>query len=293
MLQPTVADPARHRIAWVLAGALTLGAACASAPRFAPSSPIEESWSLHEGLLLCDEYDPPRPMERPIALKPFVDCVDELADRHGEQGSAAFSLLRRELQSQYDTFHDSMWSPAMGSEVAVATHAALRAVWREGLDDRARPPGLLYTPQEQELVLRHYPRTAAAVGASAWKVSSAAAFDPKLERLRAGLTSLSGSALEASARSGGPSEARLGTRLCQEYLDLRSEAAYLSSLLRDYRDMTRLAPEDDGAERVRRRYVEGLGRAVAALRQLEPRVRAARAEGYLRLQACAAEPRGG
>jgi hypothetical protein len=275
------------RIAIGLAAGLTaelvlvLGG-CASVPAFKPSKPIEEAKSLQEGLLLCNEYRLPTEAKRPVTLRPFLNCVDDVQDRFRSEaaGSPQFETFRDEFHTLYGTLSDQTWSERLGTELEISLHTMLRALWR------TEKPTV--TPLERELVLRNFPITAERLNAASWTVSSSLALDPKLETLRAGVGALGGGDQRqeavASQRSVGASNEVID--LCRRYFRIRDEVHYLDGLWRDQYDLTLLAPHTSISSAVRDKYTRHLDAASHELEDLRPKIAQARANGSFRVLAC-------
>ncbi|MCM2279617.1 MAG: hypothetical protein NDJ89_16200 [Oligoflexia bacterium] len=263
-------------------------AGCASVPHFAPSRSLETVPSLQEGLMLCNEYRLPRPSERPVELKPYVECLDTLARRFPDAGPEAVAAFREELTLQYRLLREAHWSPGLALELESAIHAVLRALWRVPPAEPAQLPGkapLGYTPSERELALKHFPRTAQQLGARDWPVSSSSVVDPRLEAAQAGLAGLLEERREVETQSVTPAELERRARLCERVRDLRSELAYLEMLWRDQRDIAELGPQP-GLRAIRERYSRRLEGAERQLSELRARIAEARARQGFNAQDC-------
>lgn len=274
--------PPKLPMAPVMLVALGLLSACASVPSFKPSKPIDQSKSLQEGLLLCNEYKLPPDPKRPVTLRPFLSCLDDLKDRFPSEaaGSVAFRTFLKEFDQSYGALSDDTWTERMGVEIEVAVHAVLRALWQ--------PEAPTVTPLERDLVLRNFPITARQLDASKWTVATQAVFDPKLESLKAGVASLSEgeSLLENQAA---PIEAQQSSEvgvLCNAYFHLKRETAYLGNLWRDQFDFSLLAPQSQVSAAVREKYSKKLDDALRELENLRPQIAEARVKESFRVLAC-------
>jgi hypothetical protein len=238
---------ARRASAFAVSAALT---ACASAPLFQPSIPLKQARSLQESLILCGEYRMPYPAERPVALRPYRDCVDEAAEEHPPKPEGSFGIFHDELREKYRQLRENEWTPRLGAELGAAVRAALRALWREGsgISDAGHTAG------ERDAMLRHFPRAARSLGASRWPTARRVVLDPALENLKAGLASLAPGPLESQVERTGEIDA------------LRSEVEYLAGLWKDEQDLARLAPDTPVLASLRERY---RGRLETAKRALE------------------------
>lgn len=260
---------------------------CASAPRFEPSRPIPESRSLREGLLLCDEYEAPVEDHRVISLRPYLDCSQELAERFPEQAVGDFDLFLRELRKTYGSLKDWYWTPELGAQIRTAIRALYRALWqgRRGEGGATAP----YTQEERSAVLKHFPKTAEALGARRWHVfggelAGQAAYDPDLEALRAGVASL---APRRPSPAVVPSEAETPVAaICLRVEELTHRLEYLGSLWLDQREMTALAPNSEVSDLARRKYQRALDQATEELNLLRREIFDLRANGTVREFAC-------
>jgi hypothetical protein len=258
---------------------LLFAAGCASVPPFSPSKPVTEATSLQEGLLLCNEYKLPAEPRRPVTLRPYLTCLDELKERFPGPATAstAFTTFRDEFDRNYGQLTDATWTPRLGTEIEVAVHAVLRALWQT-----ERPS---VTPLERKLVLQDFPATARSLGAESWNVASGATFDPELEHLKAGMSSLADGEAPVSAGISA-SQGPLTATLCQEYLRLMRETVYLSHLSQDQYDFSQLAPQSPMSTAVREKYRQRLDNALRELGELRPKIEDARVKQGFRVLAC-------
>jgi len=266
----------------ILAGGLLALGACASVPAFKPSKPINQAQSLQEGLLLCNEYRLPVEPKRPVTLRPFLSCLDDLQDQFpgAANGSLAFKTFLTEFHLSYSVLSDARWTQRLGTELDVAIHAVLRALWQ--------PATPTVTPLERELVLQNFPATAQRLGAANWTVATQAVFDPQLEALKAGVASFSeGEALQESQAVGVSVQQspEVGI-LCEAYFRLRRETNYLSNLWRDQYDFSMLAPQSPVSATVRAKYTKRLDDALRELEILRPQIAEARVKDSFRVLAC-------
>lgn len=247
------------------AAALALGS-CAGTPKFQPSEPIERTRSLNESLLLCDEYRLPVPATRPMALKPYLDCLDEVAQRFpSARLSENFHAFRDEFHRHYDRIEEDLWTPEQGVAYEIAVHAILRSLWR-GEEFTGE-----FTPAERENVVRVFPRMARKLEASQWKVSTQASFDPNLEWLRAGITSLMSPRDELAALSAEPlppGEQVTTPDLCGRYDRLKTQADALESLRLEEVALARIAPRSPERSAARESYYRRLETANGELESL-------------------------
>jgi hypothetical protein len=255
---------------------------CASVPPFAPSKPLDQAKSLQEGLLLCNEYRLPSEPKRPVTLKPFLNCLDDLADQFpaASSGYGAFHDFKNEFHMLYGTLTDQSWSERLGIEVEIAIHTSLRALWQE-----SKPT---VTPLERALVLQNFPLTAKRLDAANWNVASNVSLDPHLESLKAGLAALSESQTrqEGTSVSLGVDQGPHQAELCRRYLKLQAESNYLNGLWRDQYDFTLLVPRSPISAAVRDKYLRHLSAAVRELQDLSPEIADARAKAGFRVLAC-------
>jgi hypothetical protein len=266
----------------LVACTLAFVGACASVPSFKPSKPLDQAPSLEEGLLLCNEYRLPAEPKRPVTLRPFLSCLDDLKDRFpaAAAGNVGFTTFRDEFHLLYGHLNDQNWTTRLGTEVEVAIHAVLRALWQGN-----RPT---VTPLERDLALKNFPLTAKTLDAQQWNVASNATFDPKLEALKAGVASLTeGERLEErQAGQVGAAESSRVSELCSEYFRLKRETVYLSNLWRDQFDLALLAPQSPLSTSVREKYTRRLDGALRELEELRPKIADARAKESFRVLAC-------
>jgi hypothetical protein len=234
---------------------------CASTPRFEPSAPIDAAPSYQEALLLCDEYRVPYPAERPVALKPLVECIDEAGERPGAPVSGGFATFRRELSSRYDSLSEWEWTPKLGVELGAAIHAALRSLWQP------RPVPAQLGTIEKDLFLRHFPRTARALEVEHWAAErNPPAVDRRLETLRAGLAAAS----DQARRPQEPFATGSAAQSCRELRRLRQEESYLTELWRDLGEYSRLQPGAELGNPLRSRYRLRVETALKELQQIRP-----------------------
>lgn len=255
----------RFKFIWVSPLIALCGlASCASVPSFKPSKPLDQSSSLQEGLLLCNEYRLPDEPKRPVTLRPFLSCLDDLKAKFqaAATGNQAFEAFLTEFHQNYGRLSDAIWTPRLGTEIEVAVHTVLRALWQG-----ERPT---VTPLERELVLKNFPLSAKPLDAVDWNVSTHATFDPGLEQLKAGVASLSeGEGLqEGRAGAVGSEQSTSVAVLCQDYLRLKREAVYLGNLWRDQFDISLLAPQSPIGASVRDKYRRRLSDAMRDLEYL-------------------------
>lgn len=194
--------------------ALMLGG-CASVPDFRPSSPLGESETLEEGLLLCHEYEMPLLARRPVAMKPYVQCVNELLRLSEGWGapSVQFQVFRRELNQFYDGHNDWTWREAKAPRIQKAIRGAMKGLWRGSL-------GGSYSDDEASALREFLPRTARVLGASRWKAESAGGgFHRGLERLKARANGLARADASASAERPGTTGVAPGLSAGIRYLN--------------------------------------------------------------------------
>lgn len=253
----------RTPIVTLLGVALT---ACASVPKFDTARPISSTHSLGEALQLCDEYQPPFPAERPVAIRPFLDCLDRSLSLHPPRELSPVSVFQAELHAVWNGQTEADWTPTHGETIARAIHASLRALWREEQGSAAPP----VTPAEKKSVQDLFPRTAKELSADQWKVSNAAALDPRLEALRSKVSAWkrAGSAPRLAAE-----DATRVSGLCRDARALAQETEYLGSLWQDQYDMTQMSPESSQSQAARERYSRKLQSAEARAGDLESRLR--------------------
>jgi hypothetical protein len=269
------------RIALVCSTVLFVCVGCASVPTFRPSVAVEGSSSFQEGLLLCDEYRLPIPAVRSVMLRPFVECVDQVAEVHAAvSGTDSFRLFRDELHRIYSLVNDVNWSSQLGADLEVAIHAVFRALWREGGGMKVGA----YTVDEQALAERYFPRTTRFLRSEEWPTSESVVIDSKLEALSAGLSSLSSGG--ARSAQGVAQENVAPARLCTRYLKLFSEVGYLSQLWLDQQDLNQIDPGSKASEVVRKKYASRLGAAAGELESLRSDIKNARQAGTLRTLSC-------
>ena len=225
--------------------------------------------------MLCSEYHVPWPAERPVVLKPFLDCMDQVAEWHGLTQTGYLEKFREEFHNVYDSTKDAYWKPLDGFEFDVAVHAIFRAIWSSDGTPQ------VFTAGEQELVLKRFPLTAKAIGAAQWKTSKENVTDRRLETLKAGVLALFGQA-PSNEQTASASAARSvpDSKLCDRLLRLRSEVDYLEKLWRDQYEMTQLAPESAASVSARERYQQRIQAAEVSLEELRPQVRSARKSGF-------------
>lgn len=282
--------PISFRSALAAAVALSvLLPACAHVPAFRPSRPLAEAPSLPEGLLLCHEYRIPPAPERPVVLRPFLDCLDELQERFPAEAAAddGFRAFRQEFHSSYATLGiggNESWSARLGIELDLAIHAILRALWQP-----ARP---MATAFERELVLRDFPSVARRLEATGWGIEPTdgrATFDPRLERLKAGLAGLGAANLPAERAlvAEDPMSAGEVALLCGRLQKLKDEVRYIDALRLDVRDFLHLQPRDPLTHAIAGKYSFRLDAAMRELEELRPKIADARAKGRFRVLACA------
>jgi hypothetical protein len=97
-----------------------LGAGCASIPPFQPSQPLDQATSLNEGLFLCNEYRMPVPALRPIYLKPFLSCLEELNKSFDPaETQLTFQTLQKELRKNYNLTEEVEWTPQLGVDPSI------------------------------------------------------------------------------------------------------------------------------------------------------------------------------
>jgi hypothetical protein len=248
---------------------------CASPPEFIPSGQVERASSLPESLRLCHEYRMPDPAARPVALRPYVDCLDRAAARAGTR-SRAFDLFHRELALRYRTLSEAEWTPRLGAELRVAIQAALRALWQRDARIGTMNGDRSFTRLEQELLLRHFPWTAETLGVNQWRPSRQAQFDPQLENLKASLSALWAEDVHGALPAGNLVR---GRTLCSDLRKLQGEVTYLDALWRDVDDLSRLPEGAAVLPRVSARYRRHRDEAVRRLLALRPGLRAAREAG--------------
>jgi hypothetical protein len=146
-----------------------------------------------------------------------------------------------------------------------AIHALLRTLATHGSTN-------FYTLAEKELVLTHFPRTAAAVGAAKWRTREVPRLDARLETLRAGIASLDRGAGEGPVW-GSSEGARQTAELCVRLSRLRGDANYLGLLWRDQYDVIQMAPRTHLAEIIGEKYRARLDVASHELEGLRLEVR--------------------
>ena len=252
---------------------------CASVPSFRPSSSIESAASLHEALLLCNEYSLPESATRPVALKPFVDCVSKAGEIFPSQNTEEFLTFRDELRRKYGALNASFWTPRLGLEMEIAIHAILRHLWS---DDHSASSEV-----ERQLVMRHFERTADILKARNWNSGAEPVLEPRLESLRASVAGLNDDAqIEGGSAEIAPENVELFGRLCERYAQLNSELQYLSQLWRDLVDMSLIDPRSNSNDRARRRYLARLDRAVKLAQDLRAELNRARESAGFRLGGC-------
>jgi hypothetical protein len=227
---------------------------CASVPAFHPSQSLDAVPSLYEGLLLCHEYRLPAEPSRPVLLRPYLDCLDTLAERYpasavGRLGRPPFATFRDEFHLLYGLQNDVSWTPRLGVEIEIAAQAALKGLWRGD----GPPPTL--TAFQREVLLKNFPATSKQLRVTTWPVSDAVAFDPKLETLKAGLAAL-------EEKGAGPPE------WCTRLSKLRSETRYLAALSRDIGDVSLLDSRDSVTGAVRSRLEKRLANALHEVDEL-------------------------
>lgn len=152
---------------------------CASTPPFTPSKPLEAAKTPQEGLFLCNEYKiSPQNARRIAALKPYLNCLDDLSERFNHfQEIPQIRDFQQELQSRFDLLDDSYWNERLASQFELAIHAALRGLWRP----KQIPP--TYTWPEKNALTDIFPKTANHLSTSELKISASREVDPKFEKL--------------------------------------------------------------------------------------------------------------
>jgi hypothetical protein len=187
---------------------------------------MQETRTLEEALVICNGYHLPIPSERVIALKPYLDCLQDASDRHPIQVMNRFVTFQKELQLKYDNLHDDEWTPRRGMEIENSIHAVLRALWR-GLPKPNRA-----TESEREGVLREFPMTAEALQAKDWVVTKKVVVDPQLELLRASFDGFKNAGTMDEELRRTPSEA-----FCKRLIHFGQEVDYLTELWKDVLDI--------------------------------------------------------
>ena len=268
-----------------LLGFAALSMSCAHVPTFRPSQPIENVPSLHEGLVLCHEYRMPPASKRPVDLKPFLNCLDELRDRFPAVAASeeSFRVFQEEFQLSYHGLNEERWSERLGQELELSVHAVLRALWQVGTP--------VVTGFERELVIRNFPSTAQRLHAMDWEITNHASFDPQLEKVKAGVASFSGDPrqLTESKESSAQQDAAQtleSAALCERYLRLFSDIRYLAALRRDLQDLVAFQPNHPLAQSIRSKYDARLNAALRETEGLRPKIADGRAKGSFRVLAC-------
>ncbi len=249
---------------------------CASKPRFQPSAPVENTRTVQEALLLCDQYHAPPDAVRPIALAPYLDCVDDAAARHRDTAPEAFLAFRRELHSRYSSLSDSEWSPSVKREIELAIHALFRVLWSEG---GWRPR---VTEAEKKAVLRHFPILADRFAAESWSPHRVVFLDPELEAAKARLAALRKSKGDP-VRTLSPSAV---TQLCLQFAKIEDEVGYLHALWDDLSEMVRLDPRNEVRGRVEQKFRDRIRNVLLRLEELELGVEKAGAENVISRNVC-------
>lgn len=201
------------------------GVACATIPPFQTSKPLEESKSLQEALVLCHEYRfPMEGFERPIALRPFLDCIDDASSLHPPNPlTSVFPTFRKEFHDYYDQLQDSLWSRRLAAELETAIHAVLRSLWQDRVGTGA------YTEAERDYALKHFPKTAELLKAQDWRIAWDHGLDSQLEALVAAVASMSAPVSAASQTPVTP----MPQDLCEKFVNFRTEVHYLQALWKD------------------------------------------------------------
>lgn len=200
---------------------------CASVPRFHPSRPLLASQSVPESLLACGEYRIEPRGSRPVAMRPYLDCIDQAVSPERRGWTEAAGLFREEVFLLYRLEREETWNPAVARQVDAAIQGALKALWRGGAG-----PGL-HSREERDALRAYLPRTASRLGAESWRTGELRATDPELERLKAQAASL---------------EDRDFSRR------MRHELGDLDATFEDLCWMNRLDPRNPQTQAVERRY---------------------------------------
>jgi hypothetical protein len=260
----------RRRMALVLTMCAT--AACATVPTFTPERPLREAGSLPEALHLCGQYEVPKPIERPVAIRPYLDCLDEAAAVFAWSPASwpGFMLFRRELEHEYALLNGETFSVARAEAMETAIRAVLRTLWRGERLTAAATEGDAepvsdepYTEAERRAVRDLFPQTGAFLGARDWITSPTVALSPELEKLRASIAGLA-----AVATSGARFADRIGQAPeCERLRALKRESRYLGQVWRDREGFARVAPGSGEAMAADREFRAGLARTESALRE--------------------------
>jgi hypothetical protein len=242
---------------------------CASVPQFTPSQKIEQAASLTEGLLLCNEYRMPLPAERLVALKPFLNCLDELNEIFNPAGThIIFNTFQAEMFKRYSLIDEWEWSPHLGIEYEIAIHAIERRI------SLGESYSGIFTPTEQELAQRFFPKTARLLDAKNWKTSSSAQFDPELEKLYAEIAPLLSQESNLLFQVSIPIEPSplqiQNENQCNKLRKLNGELGQLASLWKDLKIFSRITPEGDPSfKRSLARYQNLMAEAKEKLKQFK------------------------
>lgn len=244
---------------------------CSTSSRFRTSRPVEETRFIEEAMLLCHEYRLPTPADRPESLDPMVNCVNRAREKHELNKEHPVSIFAEEL-TQIATSRknpriegENPWSPQLGRNLELATHALLRAMWRSAVDSGTFLAG------EKEAALKHFPETTAALQAEQWETGQPVPrLDPELESLKAAFSgTISAQKEEVKKRPAPPACGAAETR----QLALRGRISELKEdileLDRTWAELQNLAGLD-GSQKLGRSLQESYGEDLwAAIQELE------------------------
>ncbi len=263
-----------------------LWASCASVPDFEPRIPIDQAGSLREALLQCETYRVPPDADRPIVLRPFVDCVDQAAAAYPTEQDHSFRIFHQELKHRYDLLRDLFWRPELARELEVAIRAALRGLWQISPASGAlQPPG--YSDEELRTLTRYFPETSNELDVRTSRTARTLFVDRRLEALKAGVASLQEALPPSSPSQVAPDELPEIGALCRRLHALTEEARYLDSLWRDQQELNLFAPQDPSLARLRERYGKRLDSALSSLESLKSDFAGARQHAGISGSQCA------
>ncbi|MEO5971088.1 MAG: hypothetical protein ABIQ95_14260 [Bdellovibrionia bacterium] len=214
-------------------------------PPFQPSLPLDQATGLNEGLFYCNEYQMPVPALRPIYLKPFLSCLEELHQTFDSAGAYfTFQTFLSELRKKYSLIEEVEWSPRLGAEYEIAIHAIERKISHGGIFNQS------FTPKEQELALHLFPTTSKLLDARKWDLSRSSQFDPELEKIYAGIASFFSHSpsknillFEVSVPiEPGPLQTQ-HEQHCKNLREFEEQIGQLTSIWKDLKILSRLFPK--------------------------------------------------
>lgn len=221
----------------LLVWTLVFVAGCASHPSFTPSDHPELNVSGNEALLSCAEYRLPTPSPRMNALRPWVECVQDVDQNLGAGMGPELSVFWRELGLIYSGLREEQWRPSWAPDLNLAVPALLRSLALQS----STADAVRFTPDEQAAALKYFPDASRVLHAQHWNVAATVENDSHLNHLQAAVAALS-----REHRTGGAMNVEAGQSsppLCAILTDLETRARDLGRVWQDLRDLRAASPD--------------------------------------------------